>query len=193
MQFCENALEFERGVGTVYERLAVSGLADAVIAGIMGNMHVESGVDPECWNFIARGLCQWNGERVEALMATYPHSYTSIESQMDFLLSEFEEGNRNADPGAVKFYKLARKDTGRSASYYSDLFQALVERNLHQDHYAEVMTASNPAGEFRVYGRLPKKPNEYDGLYYLDATRRRNYAEIYLECIKARRTSWKGK
>jgi len=193
VRFCENTREFDRGLATVYERLAASGLSDPVIAGIMGNMHVESGFDPECRNFQGRGLCQWDGKRVKALMSTYPQSYTQIESQIDFLLSEFEEGNRNADPGAMEFYNLARKDTGQSASYYADLFQALVERNLHLDHYAESVIMSNPAGSFRLYGRLSKKPNAFDGFYYLDAMRRRNYAEIYLDCIKTRRTLSNGK
>ena len=184
VQFCESTASFAPEVGYVYDRLRDAGFADSVIAGIMGNMHVESSFDSQCKNFLATGLCQWNGERVERLKASFPHSYTTAESQVDFLLSECDEASSNADPGAVDFYRLVHEDTERSASYYSDLFQALVERNLHQDHYDDVIIVSNPAGEFPVNNRLSHNPNEFDGLFYLDATRRRNYAEIYLECMK---------
>ena len=188
VMFCDNTSAFAPEIGYVYDRLAAAGFTDSVIAGIMGNIHVESGFNPQCVNFLARGLCQWNGERVERLMESFPDSYMQIESQMDFLLSEFDEAGLNADPGAAAFHRLAQEKPERTASYYSDLFQALVERNLHQDHYDDVMTVSNPSGKYTVYNRLSRVPNEYDGLYYLDATRRRNYAEIYLKCIQQKQT-----
>ena len=184
VRFCENTSSFAPEVGYVYKRLKDAGFADSVIAGIMGNIHVESGFDPQCNNFWSSGLCQWNGERLERLKAAFPHSYTTTESQVDFLLSECDETSPNADSGAVEFYRHVQEDAERTASYYSDLFQALVERNLHQDHYDDCVMITYPTGEFPVYNRLSHKPNEYDGLYYLDATRRRCYAEIYLECMK---------
>ena len=182
--FNEHTGRFVHAVQYVYDRLSAAGFSDSVIAGIMGNMHVESGFDPKCKNFRARGLCQWNGERVERLKSAHADTYLTSESQMDFLLSEFDEKDPNADAQAVVFCKLVQENPTGTASYYSDLFQALVERNLHQDHYDDVITVTNPAGEFPVYNRLSKEPNAYDGLYYLDAPRRRNYAQIYWECMK---------
>ena len=184
VEFNEHTGRFGQSVQYVYDRLSTAGFSDSVIAGIMGNMHVESRFDPKCKNFQARGLCQWNGERVERLKSTYGDTYLTLERQMDFLLSEFDETSPNADAQAVVFFKLAQEDPTGTASYYSDLFQALVEKNLSLDHYDDVIMVTNPTGEFPVYNRLSKEPNAYDGLYYLDATHRRNYAQIYLECMK---------
>ena len=104
---------------------------------------------------------------------------------MDFLFSEFGTGGAGRkDDRAAKFYSLALADGSGSPEYWSDVFQALVERNISSEAYAEEISTNTASGRMTFRNRLPAKPNEYDGRYYLDADRRRNYAKIFAYCME---------
>lgn len=179
--------KFSPEIQTVYDKLRQSRLCHEAIAGIMGNIHVESAFSADAERRLGRtgavGIIQWTGQRAEKLKKTYPGNWNKLEAQVDFLLAEFDKDSPNADPDGVAFYSLALKDSQRSPVYYSDLFQALVERNVNRDHYMEEVTVNTAKGPVLVRGRLSKEANQYDGRYYLDADRRRNYARIYADCI----------
>ena len=179
---------FDEPVQTVYERLRGTGLNAAATAGIMGNLHVESAFRPDAGirfgDTGAAGLAQWSDERLDTLKKTWPDDWQTLDRQLDFLLAEFGiDGTDQQDDRAAAFYSLALDDDGRPPEYWSDVFQALVERNVNTDTYAEEISADTVSGRVIFRNRLPKKPNAYDGRYYLDADRRRNYAKIYAACM----------
>ena len=189
VRFDAAARTFGENAQVVFERLRGAGFSMPVIAGIMGNLYVESlfradaGIrfgDPG-----AAGLAQWAGERLRNLKNDWPDDWHTASRQMDFLFSEFGTGGAGRkDDRAAKFYSLALADGSGSPEYWSDVFQALVERNISSEAYAEEISTNTASGRMTFRNRLPAKPNEYDGRYYLDADRRRNYAKIYAYCME---------
>ena len=170
---------FSQNVQKVYDRLCEAGFAKSVIAGIMGNLYVESYIRPDAGisfgNPGAVGIVQWNGERKSDLQESMPDTWMELDAQIDYLLSELRE-----DGG---FCSLVKEDDQQTVEYYSDLFQAVVVRNIHVDTIEESGSGiSNEAGPFA--GRISHVPNQYDGKYYLDADRRRNYSRIISLCIQ---------
>lgn len=79
------------------------GYCDEAIAGIMGNMWVETGgsFNPKIESGSGYyGICQWdkNGRKA-TLMAQFPSTYDTIEGQCDFVMYEVAH---NAGPGSTK-------------------------------------------------------------------------------------------
>ena len=188
VRFDEDTGKFGDNAQTVYERLRAAGLGVPVTAGIMGNLQVESGLRADAGirfgDPVAIGLAQWDGERLDNLKKTWPDDWQSLDRQIDFLLSEFGIGGAGQkDDRAAAFYNLALADNGESPEYWADVFQALVERNVNVEAYAKEITVPNASGSVTFRDRLPKRPNAYNGRYYLDADRRRNYAKIYAYCM----------
>ncbi|MBQ6383106.1 MAG: transglycosylase domain-containing protein [Clostridia bacterium] len=171
----------------IFERLREAGFSVPVIAGIMGNLYVESLFRADAGirsgSCGAAGLAQWAGERLRSLINAWPDDWHTAGRQMDFLFSEFGAGGGRKDERAAKFYSLALADGSGAPEYWSDVFQALVERNISAGAYAEEISTNTASGRVTFRNRLPAKPNEYDGRYYLDADRRRNYAKILAYCI----------
>ena len=189
VRFDEAAGKFDEGAQAVYERLRSTGFSVSVIAGIMGNLYVESHFRADAGlrfgNSGAVGLAQWAGERLKNLKDEWPDDWHTLDRQIDFLFSEFgADSSVRKDARAAEFYRLALADDGRSPEYWSDVFQALVERNISAEAYANEISTNTAAGRITFRNRLPAKPNEFDGRYYLDADRRRNYAKIYAYCME---------
>lgn len=81
--------------------LASKGLTPAQIAGVLGNLQEESGLDPNALNprEQAIGLGQWEGGRRSALQrfaAERGTSETDLQTQLDFLWSELNGPESNA-------------------------------------------------------------------------------------------------
>lgn len=66
-----------------WEFLTSKGLSREQTAGIMGNLMQE-----HRFNTTGDGLAQWTGSRQAKLQAMYPDSYTTIQSQLDYLWYE---------------------------------------------------------------------------------------------------------
>lgn len=73
--------------------LTTTGLPDNAVAAIMTNMYYESSFNPTNIgdNGTSYGLCQWHNGRYDNLRKTYPNSYQTIDSQIEFLM--YELGN----------------------------------------------------------------------------------------------------
>lgn len=189
VRFDEAAGQFDEGAQAVYERLRATGFSVSVMAGIMGNLYVESYFRADAGirfgSSSAVGLAQWSGERLQNLKNDWPGDWNTLDRQIDFLFSEFgADASTRKDARAAEFYRLALADGDRSPEFWSDVFQALVERNISAEAYADEISTNTVSGRVTFRNRLPAKPNEYDGRYYLDADRRRNYAKIYAYCME---------
>jgi len=66
-----------------WDYLVAKGLTPEQTAGIMGNLMQEHG-----FNTTGDGLAQWTGSRQAKLRAMYPDSFTTIQSQLDYLWYE---------------------------------------------------------------------------------------------------------
>ncbi|WP_067884324.1 phage tail tip lysozyme [Nocardia vaccinii] len=94
------------------------GLTSAQIAGILGNMQVESSFNTSAWNSGegALGLSQWEGGRLSALRAFAASRHTvasDLNTQLDFLMSELN-GNES---GALAQLKAANSPEAAAAAF----------------------------------------------------------------------------
>jgi len=66
------------------------GFPDTSVAGIVGNLLVESGLSTNALgdNGTAYGIAQWRGTRQAGLKVKYPNSYTSLGSQLKYIMDE---------------------------------------------------------------------------------------------------------
>jgi hypothetical protein len=87
---------FEERENYVWNRIIQAGYSEVVAAAIIGNFVQESRINPADRPIIYRdgvafgglGIAQWNGGRREKLIAMYPDSFWTLESQVDFLIYE---------------------------------------------------------------------------------------------------------
>lgn len=124
-----------------------TGFSDDAVAAIMTNMYYESSFDPTNVgdNGTSYGLCQWHNDRYDNLITSFPSTYPTIESQIEFLMYELEndhievfnylnnEGNSHGDLTynfCSNFEKP--KDTEKTCkerSQLSQTFYAYVSNN----------------------------------------------------------------
>jgi hypothetical protein len=66
------------------------GFPDTSVAGIVGNLLVESGLNTNALgdNGTAYGIAQWRGIRQAGLKKRYPKDYTSLDSQLKYIIDE---------------------------------------------------------------------------------------------------------
>lgn len=100
----------------VYQLLKMAGLSQAAIAGIMGNIDVESGFNPAAYNARegAIGIAQWEGGRRTALQqfaASHGTTETDLDTQVAFLLTE---ANQRGNLAAMQGYS----DPAQAAAYW---------------------------------------------------------------------------
>ncbi|WP_067671287.1 phage tail tip lysozyme [Nocardia miyunensis] len=93
-------------------------LTSAQIAGILGNMQVESSFDTSAWNSGegALGLSQWEGGRLSSLRAFAASRRTSasdLHTQLDFLMSELG----GSESGALAQLKAADTPEAAAAAF----------------------------------------------------------------------------
>lgn len=175
--------KFDTNQQIVYEVLKNAGIKKLAIAGIMGNIHVESRFDPT-WNYgegKSCGLCHWANRK--GILAQYAQDTgrdkEDVTVQAEFILEEGDENSAYKDIyGATECFKAFREQgkvgTVRKAA---DYFAALYERCESWSSPEEAAQRSNyAANRFTV-------KNEYDGKYYIDNDYRRGYAEAYYQCM----------
>lgn len=87
---------------------------DTAVAAIMKNLDAESGFDNLSENEIgAYGIAQWYQGRRTALEKKYPNSYSTLESQIQYLIYELTTNYQN-----VNKYMLSTKYTVEEKVYY---------------------------------------------------------------------------
>lgn len=175
--------KFDTNQQIVYEFFRNAGIKKLAIAGIMGNIHVESRFDPT-WKDgekISCGLCHWYDRKNK--LAQYAQATgrdkSDINMQLDFILEEADKNSIYKDTsGAIECFEAFRKQyevgTVRKAA---DYFAALFERCKSFATREEALqnTEYDP-NRFTVQ-------NERDNKYYIDNDYRRGYAEAYYQCM----------
>lgn len=82
-------------------RLRGAGYSDAQVAGIIGSLMQESGLDPSAVNKTsgATGIAQWLGPRAKAFQKQFGHSLkeSTFGEQTDFMLQELQTTEKEAD------------------------------------------------------------------------------------------------
>lgn len=145
----------------VWNWLRNHGLNPIATAGVMGNLEQESGISSTAVNKSsgAYGIAQWLGGRKAKLMNQ--KNYTSIDTQLNFLLSELKAGGN----GSIN--TLNSKKTPQSAA---DYFETSFERagsganlksregyatNIYNQFSGEPLTQSNTSTLGGGLGALP--------------------------------------
>ena len=171
---------FDTNQQIVYEALAEAGLGKIAIAGIMGNIEAESGFDTTWSDTGGAGICQWDDRKgkLEAYAASISGSITDIHVQTQFILEECTSSSDYKDGSAVNCFNLLKDtstvDTVRKAT---DYFTALYERCEFYTSWTDVENSGYDLNRFSP------ETNAYNQRYYLDAPKRRGYANSYYTCL----------
>lgn len=174
--------KFHHNQQVVYETLKNAGLANNIIAAIMGNIDAESGFST-AWegHGSSAGICQWNSDRnpkLETYGASIGKPRTSIYVQADMIVLEgTEDGDYSDVPGVKCFKDFEKTGNGYSVSDAADHFMARFERCLSFGTWEEAANSSYGPSRFSTV------KNVHNGRYYIDTPKRRGYAETYATCI----------
>lgn len=138
----------------IYNYLKGKGLNDKAIAGVMGNIQLESNFNTAATNkgSGAYGLFQWLGGRKEALKNFAKENGTSagnIYTQLDFFW--YELNNSESKSKDVLF-----NSNYGSASQYAEAFEKSFERsggagNSKRKEYAEDILTEISSGDFKTF------------------------------------------
>jgi len=99
-----NASNFNQtSIQTAITFFKSQGFPDTSVAGIVGNLLVESGLSTNALgdNGTAYGIAQWRFERQDGLKKRYPKDYTSLNSQLNWIMDELKS-NFSAVLNALK-------------------------------------------------------------------------------------------
>jgi hypothetical protein len=124
---------------TITAFLTGKGLSRAQVAGVEGNLHVESGFNPSAANAKegAIGLAQWEGGRRTALQRfarARGSAETDLNTQLEFLWYELTTSERSAYSALV-----AADDPGEAATVFDQKF----ERSAGTSRQARVDAAND--------------------------------------------------
>lgn len=90
-------IEGNENVQTICLTLKANGYSDVAVAGIMGNMEMESHYNPEAINYIdCIGIVQWCYGRANNLKNTYGNEWNLLENQIEFVLYELDNSESAA-------------------------------------------------------------------------------------------------
>ena len=83
---------------TVCLSLLATGFSQEAVAGLMANINAESGFRTDAIgdNGTSIGICQWHAGRYKALMNYCKNRYKTVECQLDYLLYELHNGEKNS-------------------------------------------------------------------------------------------------
>lgn len=171
---------FDTNQQIVYEALAEAGLGKIAIAGIMGNIEAESSFDTAWSDTGAAGICQWVNRKgnLQAYAASISGSKTDIYVQTQFILEECTSSSPYSDDLAVKCFNLLKdSSTVDTVTKAADYFTALYERCESYSSWTNVENSDYDLNRFS------SETNAYNQRYYLDAPKRRGYAESYYTCL----------
>ena len=139
---------------TIWNFFASKGFSDSVIAGIMGNLKLESGLRTDAVNPSsgASGLAQWLGSRLTGLKKyadSLGKSWKDLNVQLEYMWKELNStekntlnwlmSNQNADPATVAkmFNKLFERSGGTALSsrqkYANQYYKQFANGNVSRD------------------------------------------------------------
>lgn len=162
----------------VYLFLKADGLSNIAIAGIMGNIEAENRFKTT-WNTSgASGIRRWITNRRDKL-ARFAEAIlkdrTAIDAQAAFVVQEGKAGTDYTDIQSVQcFNALKNASKVKTVQAAADYFMALYERCENYSTWSAVQNN----GKYTI-NRFSSVGNAYDGNFYLDAPKRRGYAETY--------------
>ena len=130
-------------------------VSDAVACGVLANIQCESYFNPnarftERSGLVSYGICQWNGERLDAMKSREGDKYTTITGQLDYLYYELQHSESsawkkvlNCDNTASGAYSASynwARYFERCAEYYNGVAQYVQRARLARDKYWPVYT-----------------------------------------------------
>ena len=103
------------------------GLNCASASGVLGNLYIECSFNPHSYNSYenAWGICQWRGDRLKKLQSRYPNSWKTINSQLNFLVDEFN-GADYSGPRTLSYLRGRADDSNgaqEAAQYFAQYFE----------------------------------------------------------------------
>ena len=137
---------------TIYAFLRTElGCNEAVACGILANIEAESGFNPNAKTSVYYGICQWGGERLQALRSYSGDSYTTLYGQLRYLKHELEtneskawaqlKGLPNTSDGAYKAgWNWAQYYERCSSSHYATRANSAVNKYWPKYHGSAVPT-----------------------------------------------------
>lgn len=167
----------------VYERLKNAGLSKIAIAGFMGNFQAEHEFKTSmAGGGGSVGLAQWLTPRKEKLQKyakALSKDVTLITVQADFVLEECKSGTYYDEGSADCLKALKDDEVVKTVHNAADYVTALYERcHSHIDENDMKTCKDEDCVPSRYDGE-----NDYNHRWYLDAAKRRGYAQAYLDCI----------
>ena len=95
--------------------------------GVLGNLYIESSFNPLAYNSgeNAWGICQWRGDRLSNLKSRYPNSWKTLDSQLNFLVDEFN-GTDYSGPKTLSYLRGRADDSNgaqEAAQYFAQYFE----------------------------------------------------------------------
>lgn len=173
----------------------ISGVSDngAAIAGILGNFHQESGINPftHTSGSAYYGIYQTNAsEMLDKIHSAGLSQYWGSDSAPDDAINQamkieldyLTQNNTRFTTDGYSFLKNLNNVAGTPESY-ADLFLVAVEGAVTSNHISPYTNTSNyieDAGARNV-GTRYFGGNDGGGEYYQEATERRNYARKFFE------------
>src|SRR5689334_6070697 len=169
----------DSNVSIIVGFLRGKGLNDAQVAGVLGNMRVESGFNPNAYNpgEGAIGLCQWEGGRrssLQAFAASHGSTERDIHMQLGYLWRELQ----GSEHGAYTALLRARTPTEAAIAWDSQFERSAgttrQQRIDGAQHYADVLgsgeipastgdtTFPDPGGDPSTAGMLPDDGSAFD-------------------------------
>jgi hypothetical protein len=138
-------------------RLKGAGYSDAQVAGIIGSLMQESGLDPNAVNTTsgATGIAQWLGPRAKAFKQQFGHSLkeSTFGEQTDFMLQELKTTEKLAD-SRIRLAKTA----AQAAEIHAREFErpGAAEANIaRRQGYANSVYASLGQANAAAVASLP--------------------------------------
>ena len=185
MYFNSTTKKFMYNQQVVYERLKAAGLRNIAIAGFMGNFQAEHEFKTSmAGGGGSVGLAQWldvRKEQLEKYAKAVSKDILLITVQADFVLEECKSGGTYNDRDSVKcFGNLKDTSVVKTVRNAADYVTALYER-CHNHPTWEEMEACDDRD--CVSSRYDKSANDCNNRFYLDAAKRRGYAQAYYDCI----------
>ena len=103
------------------------GLNCASSCGVLGNLYIECSFNPLAYNASenAWGICQWRGGRLSNLQSRYPNSWKTLDSQLHFLVDEFN-GMDYSGSKTLTYLKGRANDANgaqEAAQYFAQYFE----------------------------------------------------------------------
>jgi hypothetical protein len=115
----------EETVQAVYDYLISCGYSPAGACGIMGNIQQESGFNPSALSATGNyyGICQWGGNRRNALLSYGGDTPDNLQTQLDYLVSQ----EMSVSPySTADAYLRSATDASESAAEFCSIVEGCV-------------------------------------------------------------------